>query len=414
MTTALSLDDIFYKIINDKYVDPRPLYDEIRRQTPVYRTPFGIWWVMRYDIGHSVYTDRSKWTVDPSCSATGAIHHPESFVMQTWARNLVVSDGEKHRRLNALVRDLFRPNTIKAMHERVKATIDDQLREFGDREEIELRFEFAEFLPTRIILDLLGIAPQHLHLFADVAEALARAMEPNVSDEQLGESDAIWRSAAEVVTETANERRAEPRDDLMTTLVQAAADGDRLTEDELISMVLLLTVAGQETTGQMMCSGLYHLLCNPDQLAAVRADRSLLPGMIEEALRYDSATRVSGIRYALQDIEIGGQKIARGEGVMVCLQAANHDPAAFEDPLRFNIFRDNARHLGFGVGPHHCLGSALARMELGIVWDSILDRYSSIEVDENLAWKPRFMVRGLELLPLRVQRAEEAVGTVAP
>jgi cytochrome P450 len=189
----------------------------------------------------------------------------------------------------------------------------------------------------------------------------------------------------------------------MTSLVQAHHDSDRLTEDEIVSMVLILTVAGQETTGQLMCSGLYHLLSNPEQLAELRGNRELMSGAIEEALRFDTATRSGGPRYALQDTELAGQPIARGESVMICLQGVNHDPDVFPDPLRFDIHRQAGRHMGFGYGHHHCLGSALARLELDVVWNAVLDHYSFIEAPANLAWKPRFMVRGLELLPLRVE-----------
>ena len=202
--------------------------------------------------------------------------------------------------------------------------------------------------------------------------------------------------------ELAAERRRSHTDDLLSALVEAGTDAERLSEEELVSMVLLLVVAGHETTAHTLCTGLYHLLCRPAAVDELRAEPSILPTAVEELLRYDPATRNTVARYAVEDIELGDQLVRRGDTLFVGLQAANHDPAEFEDPLELDLRRAPNRHVGFSAGAHYCLGAALARIELQLALGGILSRWPAIELAGEVRWKDSFIIRGLESLPLRL------------
>ena len=184
--------------------------------------------------------------------------------------------------------------------------------------------------------------------------------------------------------------------------MQAADGSDRLSDDELVAMVIILVVAGHETTANTLCTGMLHLLEHPARLEQLRGDLDMIPTAVEELLRYDAATRNSVARYAVDDIEVGGQLVGKGEKLFVSLHGADHDPAEFDDPLALDLARSPNRHLGFGGGAHYCLGAAVARMELQVALRSLLERYPTIELAGAVRWRPSFIIRGLESLPLRL------------
>jgi cytochrome P450 PksS len=218
----------------------------------------------------------------------------------------------------------------------------------------------------------------------------------------MAEADRAFRAAADLVVALAAERRTSPRDDLLTALVEAADGSDRLSDDELVAMVIILVVAGHETTANTLCTGVLHLLERPGLLDQLRHEPAAIPTAVEELLRYDAATRNSVARYAVDDIEVGDQLVRKGDKVFVSLHAANHDPAAFADPLRLDLTRSPNRHIGFGGGAHYCLGAAVARMELQVALGALLERYPGIELAGEPTWRPSFIIRGLESLPLRL------------
>lgn len=199
-------------------------------------------------------------------------------------------------------------------------------------------------------------------------------------------------------------KRRSPEDDLLSALTRTAEDGDRLSPGELLGMAFLLLVAGHETTVNLISSTVYGLLRHPDQLAALRADWSLLPGAIEETLRYESPAERSAYRFATEPLEIGGTAIAPRDPVIVVFAAASRDPHRFPDPDRFDIRRDARGHLAFGHGIHHCLGAPLARMQAAVAVRSLLERCPDLDFDadpDTLAWRPSMALHGLLRLPVR-------------
>ena len=249
---------------------------------------------------------------------------------------------------------------------------------------------------------MLGIGHEHAATAVAVADSLIAMHEPTAGAETMAEADRAFGAAADLVVELAADRRADPREDLLTALVQAADGSDRLSDDELVAMVIILVVAGHETTANTLCTGVLHLLEHPERLEQLRGDLGLVPTAVEELLRYDAATRNSVARYAVDDIEVGGEVVRKGEKLFVSLHAADHDPAEFDDPLSLDLARSPNRHLGFGGGAHYCLGAAVARMELQVALRSLLERYPTIELAGPVRWRPSFIIRGLESLPLRL------------
>jgi unspecific monooxygenase len=248
----------------------------------------------------------------------------------------------------------------------------------------------------------MGIGHEHLQRVLDMAHAITSLYEPNLTEEMLKHADEIVGEWADIVRELVAERRRSPGRDLLTSLVEARDEGDRLSEDELVAMVVALVQAGHETTGSTLPVALYHLLNAPEQLERLRADRSIMKTAAEELLRYDAATRGSVPRYAVRDLELGGVRIRKGETVIVGNQAANHDPAMFQNPLSLDLTRYPNKHISFFGGAHYCLGGWLARMEIASGLDAILTRYPSIEIADEVQWRPSFMIRALEALHLKV------------
>lgn len=381
--------------------DPRPVYAELRERAPVYRTSFGFWYVTRYDLATSIMRADAAWSVSASSASTPTAHH-DGFAASVMGRMVLTTDGEVHTRLRRLVSTIFTGRGAERLRGAITASVERQLDVVAGRSEFDLFADVAQMLPTEVILDVLGIDHEHVAIAVAVADSLIAMHEPTAGPETMAEADRAFAAASELVVALADERRAEPRDDLLTALVQAADGTDRLADDELVAMVIILVVAGHETTANTLCTGMLHLLEQPDHLEQLRSDLDLVPEAVEELLRYDAATRNSVARYAVDDIEVGGELVRAGEKLFVSLHAADHDPAEFRDPLSLDLTRSPNRHLGFGGGAHYCLGAAVARMELQVALRSLLERYPTIELAGPVRWRPSFVIRGLEQLPLRL------------
>jgi len=254
-----------------------------------------------------------------------------------------------------------------------------------------------------IICDMLGIPEEHREAFYRGSRDGGRILEPvPMTQEEIAQANAGNAMARMYFEQLFELRRREPGDDLTTQLVQAEEDGSKLTNEELTANIILLFGAGHETTVNLIGNGLLALHRNPDQLALLKSNPSLITNAIEEFLRYDSSVQLTG-RVALQDIpDLGGKKIPKGETVLCLLGSANRDPAAYHDhPDRLDITRPNIRPLSFGGGIHHCLGAQLARIEAEIAISTLLRRLPELRLDDadNPEWRPTFVLRGLKRLP---------------
>lgn len=311
--------------------------------------------------------------------------------------HMLSSDPPRHTRLRRLVQQAFTRRRVARLRPRIEARVAALLDALDGRHEADLLGALALPLPLAVILDLLGADP-------DEPGSLQVRGHTVTGDDGDGE---VSVPTAEAMLDRLRtliaQKRARPGDDLLSALVAARDDGDRLTEDEITSMAFLLVIAGHQTTVNLIANGLHALLTHPEQLAAVRADLTLLPRVIDEVLRYESPFAIASLRRTTQPVTIEGTTIPAGEFVQIALLAANRDPDVFPDPDRFDPTRDSAGHLAFGHGIHHCLGAPLARLQAEIALAHVLRRFPALRLphpDRAPAWQNNPRHRGLLTLPV--------------
>jgi hypothetical protein len=355
------------------------------------------------------YDDCLAGLTDPNLIAMGSRY----FEMQGWNEgafvdwirlNVVMMNPPGHTRLRKLVNRAFTPRAVgemRAVSQRVAADLCDRVDASGGV--VEFVHDWARVMPLRVVCEMIGIPFVDVDQMADWAAGLTEASGV-AGPEARHKGDAAMRAFNDYVSAMIAERKASPRDDLLTALINAEEAGDRLTQPELVAMVVQLIFAGHETTQNLLGNGLYRLLENPDQLARLRTDRSLVPNAVEEMLRYDPPILFTS-RIAVAASEIAGVPIAADQLVMLNLTAANHDPARFVDPARFDVTRADIRHLSFGHGVHFCLGANLARLEADVAFNTLFDRYDSIgwAGDDRSDWTSYTPLRGRQQMRLRLR-----------
>jgi cytochrome P450 len=316
------------------------------------------------------------------------------------ASHMLNSDPPDHTRLRRLVAKAFTMRRVELLRPRVEEITEELLAGLAGRDQVNLLDEFAFPLPVTVICELLGVPQADRDDFRRWSNTLLSAASFDVVSEAAGAMTAYLRSLID-------SKRTEPADDMISALIQVREDGDedRLTEIELVSMAFLLLVGGHETTVNLISSGVLSLLRHPDQLAALRADPALLPGAVEEFLRYESPISHATMRYTTAPIRLGEVDIPAGEFVVVSLSSANRDGDRFADADRLDVTRSANSHLAFGHGIHFCLGAPLARLEGQIAIGRLLDRFPNLAlaVDPGeLRWRNSTLLRGLESLPVRL------------
>jgi cytochrome P450 len=341
-------------------------------------------------------TDYAK---DPRKAADG----PYTRLQRAMAgSSMMFMDDPDRKRVRSLVSRAFTPKRVSAMRPRVEAIATALLDAVADRDPFDLMTAYAMPLSIAVIAMLIGVPDDDCEKFKSWSEDLALEYDPALPDDTRAR---IAKSRNELVMYFVQEidaRTHNPRDDLMTALLTAHNERDQLSLEELLSTLVMLLVAGNLTTTDLIGNGVLALLEHPDQLELLRRDLSLLPNAIEEILRYDSPVTITD-RIATVDVEIGGCPVRRGQWVWPALVAANHDPAAHPDPERFDIRRDNPTHVSFGVGPHICLGAPLARLEAQVALEVLLDRCPTLSLDPATPPVRRSMpaFRGVERLIVR-------------
>jgi cytochrome P450 len=285
-------------------------------------------------------------------------------------------DDPQHRRYRALVSTAFRQKVLSRWEsELIERIANDLVDGFANRGRAELVREFTFPFPTQIIARILGLPQEDYKQFQRWSMSILGFYT------KLDEAIAASQEVKEYVAKILAERRRQPSEDLISDLAHAELDGERLSDEEIFSFVRLLLPAGVETTFRSTGNLLFTLLCHPDQLDAVRADRSLIPQAIEELLRFETPL-LNITRLATKDAEIGGMSVPGGSTIMVMLASANRDEARYPDPDRFDIFRSDPKpHISFGHGPHVCLGMHLARIEMRVALNVLLDRLPDLRLD---------------------------------
>ncbi|MER6423336.1 cytochrome P450 [Streptomyces sp. NPDC001137] len=397
METDIAAD--FATLGEEFFRDPHPVYAGLRAQGPVHRirVPEGAeaWLVVGHEACRSALTD-------PTLSKSWRHASPDLPLARLSAgENLLSSDPPDHTRLRKLVAREFTPRRIESLAPRVRALtgelLDTMLARPDGRADLVEALSFP--LAMGIICELLGVP------FLDRAAFRAWA------EQALSSPDRHIRTSAtaamtQYLVGMVDEKRARPHDDLMSALIRTTEeDGDRLSPDELIGMAWLLLVTGFETTVNLIASGVLALLRHPDQLAALRADFTLVDNAVEEMLRYDSPVETTTYRFTTEPVEIAGVWVpGGGELVLIALVDADRDPARFPEPDRFDIRRATGGHLAFGHGIHYCLGAPLARLQTATAVTELLARCPTLSLDappETLAWRSGLLIRGPRRLPVR-------------
>ena len=382
------------------YSNPYPTYSALRTKDPVHWSPLMDSWVLsRYADVDAVLRDHKRFSSD-SRNRQRSRGRQVQTAMAGGDPSMLFLDPPDHTRLRALVSKAFTPQAIEALKPRIQAIVTELLEQIEDPATFDLMDTIAYPLPVIVMAELLGVPPEDRVQFKIWSDQRARALEPTIKPHEVQAAIRAGEALDAYFLDIINVRRKELRPDLISSLVAAEEAGDKLTQREVVVMLRLLLVAGNETTTNLIGNGMLALLQHPEQLQILRDNPHLMPAAVEELLRYDPPVQVDG-RTVFEDVEIRGRQVRKGQGVVLLLGAANHDPEVFNYPERLDITRQEASNIAFGRGIHHCLGAPLARLEGRIAFEALFERYSDMRLlTAHPSFKDNIVLRGLRTLPL--------------
>ena len=373
--------------------DPYEAYRKLRERDPVHRLRLlNAWLLTGYKEIDEALRDHEHFT-----------NSQRGFAF-TELRTLLHTDPPTHTRLRSLILKAFTPRAVEKLEPSIRDTAERLLDDVAGKGQIDIIADIAYPLPVIVIADMLGVPPEDRDRFKVWSDDLALSVEPILARTHTDRIRKSWDEIFEYFEGIIALRHADPKDDLISLLIAAEDQGNKLTREELLLTLLLLLVAGNETTRNMIGNGTLALLRNPAQMELLRNDRSLLESAVSEFLRYDSPVQLNG-RYVFKDTVVGGKRVRAGQQLLCALGAANRDPAVYADPDRLDIARNGAKHLSFGRGIHHCLGSSLAMLEGRIVFGALLDRYASMRLAREPEYRDRIVLRGVKELVVDVEPA---------
>ena len=402
--------------------NPFPLFAELRARGPVHRATLAdghdAWLVVRYDEAMAALNDprlskdmHAAFAEDSAVAAEG-LPGPE------FARHMLSVDPPDHTRLRRLVSAAFSPRRVDALGPQVQAITDDLLDEIageGETGPVDLVATFAFPLPYTVICELLGVPPVDRDR---LGRAFTKLLVPTSTAAEYAEAKRASDVVVGMLRDLVAAKESEPGDDLVSALVSARDGQERLNNQELLSTIFQLMVAGHDTTASLIGNSVVALFRNPEQLARLRADPDLIPAAVEEFLRYDAPVPHSTFRYTAEPVTIAGTEIPKGAQVIICMAAANRDEEKFAQPDALDLDRQASRHLAFGHGVHHCLGAPLARMEGRVALGSLLRRFPQLRPAVplgDLQWThgDGLVLRGLSELPVIPGPSLPRVGAMA-
>ncbi len=387
--------------------NPFPVYARLREEAPVFRIKIPGnevgWLVTRYEdvaqvLKHGGISKDRLGSMTPEQQAK----LPWFFKFFTpLVQNMLGRDPPDHTRLRALVHKAFTPRLIERLRSRVQTLSDELLDAAARKGSMDLVAEYAFLLPVTIIAEMLGVPPGDYRKFQHWSNRLVSGTD--MTDMLLSIPSVVMFTR--YLRKLIAQRRTSLGDDLLSALIQAEEAGDKLTPDELVSMVFLLLVAGHETTVNLISSGTLALLQHPEQLERLRKEPGLIEPAVEELLRYASPVEISTERIARENITVSGVTIPRGDLVFAVLASANRDERQFKDPDTLDLGREPNKHVSFGLGIHYCLGAPLARLEGQIAIQTLVNRFPNLRLAtpaESLKWRTGFLMRGPKKLPVKL------------
>jgi pimeloyl-[acyl-carrier protein] synthase len=382
--------------------NPYPLYHKLRSEDPVHWDRFlQTWVVTRYDdvvtVLSSFSADRTPTPEQLSSMGLSALN-PIATVM---VKQMLFMDAPAHTRLRGLASAAFTPQRVAALRSHIQEIAESLIDKVQDRGRMDMIADFAAPLPAIVTAEMLGVPTEdHLNLkkwSADFAEMLGNFQH---NPDRVSRVLASTNNLVTYFQEAIHGMRKHPKEGLIHSFMTAELDGDRLSEEEIVANCIVTMVGGQETTTNLIGSGLFTLLRNREQLRQLLNNRDIIISAVEELLRYESPSQHTG-RIAREDVDLGGRKIRQGQAVMAIMAAANRDPGRFPDPDRLILDRKDNKHLAFGWSSHFCFGAPLARMEGQISFETLLRRLKNLELtSEPLTWRENSGLRGLTALPV--------------
>ena len=391
--------------------DPHPFYERLRAERPVcpVRTPDKrtIWLVTRYEDVAMVLKDE-RFVKHPKNVKTGkrSVRHLwfPKFARPLFERNMLAMDKPDHTRLRGLINKSFSPRLVDGMRSRIDSLTADLLDQVRDRRQFDLIRDYALPIPTTIIAEMLGIPARDGRKFNRWSNSLTKAVSNRWR--MMRAVPDVWLFSR-YIRKFVSLRQANPQDDLISEMIRAEENGERLDDDELVATAFLLVYAGHETTVNLIGNGVLALLEHPEQMELLRSEPNLIESAVEELLRYGSPVEYATDRFAREDVTIAGVDIPGGASVIPVLASANRDESVFPNPNTLDITREPNKHLAFGFGPHYCTGAPLARIEAQVAINALLQAAPEFGLNvapSELSWRPSLLMRGLESLPIAVDR----------
>jgi cytochrome P450 len=396
---------VSYDLLSPKVqADPYPIYREMRRKDPVHWSELArAWFITSYAEVIDVLKDSRfsvQGTQQKSNERMGYRHDEQSPLRRINKRWMLFVDPPDHTRLRGLVNRAFTPKAVEELKPRIQQLVDGLLDQVQDRGHMDIVHDVGDPLPAKVLAYLLGLPDEDSAILKPWADVVGMGIDPILRPDVVVRINQVILEASEYFERQVELRRKNPGDDLLSALISVEEQGERLSSDELLSLLFLFLAAGTETTTNLTCNGLYTILRYPDQLARLRADPTLIESAIEEFLRFETPVQVTG-RVALEDIQVGGKLIRKGQPLGLLLGAANRDPEQFPDPDHLDIGRTPNRHDAFSFGPHFCVGAPLGRAEAAIAIGTVLRRFPNLKLQsETPQWRPTMNNRGLQTLPV--------------
>ena len=393
---------VVWNLLDSSFIaDPYPTYRRLLERDPHHYSPLtGMITVAPYADVDAILRDYRRFS--SVIRGTEPFPITEEQARRQLSPSMQFRDPPDHTRLRGLANLAFTPPQIAKMEDRIRATAHALLDELGDSNEFDLMANFANLLPVLVIAEMLGVPTEDREQFKAWSDQIIRGIEPNLSASELSALLDTAEALADYFAPIIEDRRRDPRGDLISRLVGAEDEGNRLSNDETQITLRLLLVAGNETTTNLIGNGLKALLEHPEQLQLLREQSELIPNAIEELLRYDSPVQID-VRRMVEGTEIGERQGKKDSLVTPLIGAANRDPQAFADPDRLDITREDSGNISFGRGIHHCLGAPLARLEAAVAFEVLLERFDEIYFGTRAPeYRRNIVLRGLEHLDVRV------------